>query len=174
MKSYLPVYLIVLMVVVSSVACFGAVTVAPSIAPQEGYVEVMQLRSTLWGIQQAALGKSDTLLLMKDQVVVFLWSVRDAWAFAGVNLNGQPEAVDLASQITKANLVNARDMSDIAKYLNGLGFQQITPDKLPPVLVTAIAQGAGWLAEMAQRMVTVLVVPAGFFMLPEEYRDYEG
>ncbi len=143
-------------------------------AIQPGYVETLQLRSTFWGIQQAAMGKPDTMLLMKDQVVVFMWCVKDAWAFVGVNLASAPSAVDFAGVVKEANLINANEMKDVADFLKNLGYQQVTPDKLPPVLLTAAAQGSGWLVNMASNLVTVLVVPAGVFTLPEEYQQYEG
>lgn len=169
MKKLFPVFSVIVLII----ALLGAV-VQETIAPSSGYVELVQLRSTLWGIEQAVMGKSGTMLFMKDQVVVFMWSVKDAWAFAGVNFAGQPQAVDFAAQVQKANLVGAKDMRDIARFLETLGFTRVTPDKLPPVLTAAAAQGAGWLAEMAQRMVTVLIIPAGLFIMPEEYQQYEG
>ena len=151
---------------------FLATVAQPAIQP--GYVETLQLRSTFWGIQQAALGKPDTMLLMKDQVVVFMWCVKDAWAFVGINLASSNGAVDFSGMIKEANLVNAREMKDVADFLKTLGYNQVTPDKLPPALLTAAAQGNGWLISMAQNLITVLVVPAGVFTMPEEFQQYEG
>ena len=170
MKAKILAVMTLLAMVIVTLLGIGELGVAPPV----GQVEALQLRSTLWGIRQAATGQPGTMLMMKDQAVVFLWTVKDAWAFTGVNFAGQPQAIDFVSKITNGNLVNARDMSDIVRFMEGIGFQQVTPDKLPPAIITAAAQGVGWLADMAQRMVTILVVPAGIFTLPEEYQSYEG
>jgi len=152
---------------------FLAAVAQPDPMVSQGYVESLQLRSTFWGIRQAATGQPGTMLMMKDQAVVFLWSLRDAWAFVGVNFNGEASAVNFSGVIKEANLVNARDMKDVADFLKQIGYQQVTPDKLPPALATAAAQGSGWLVNMAQNLVTVLVVPAGVFTMPEEFQQYE-
>jgi hypothetical protein len=152
----------------------GMLTAVAQPAIQPGHVEILQLRSTLWGIQQAALGRPDTMLLMKDQTVVFMWVVKDAWAFIGINTASTPSAVDFAGVLKEANLVNAKEMKDVADFLKKLGYQQVTPDKLPPAVLSAAAQGTGWLAHMASNLVTVLVIPVGVFTLPEEYQKYEG
>lgn len=168
MKKLISTFLMLAVLVTGFLAAIDQPTVSP------GYVETLQLRSTFWGIQQAALGKPDTILMMKDQIVVFLWPVKDAWAFVGVNLASSNGAVDFSGVIKEANLVDAREMKDVADFLKQLGYQQVTPDKLPPALLTAAAQGNGWLVSMAQNLITVLVVPAGVFTLPEEFQQYEG
>jgi len=168
MKKLLSVLMALAFLVTGLLATMGQ----PAIQP--GQVETLQLRSTLWGIQQAALGRPGTMLLMKEQVVVFMWTVKDAWAFVGVNLASAPSAVDFAGVVKEANLVNANEMDDVASFLKDLGYTRVSPDKLPPLILTAATQGSGWLVGMAQNMVTVLVVPAGIFTLPEEYQDYEG
>ncbi len=168
MKKVISLILALAFLVTGLLATMGQ----PAISP--GYVETLQLRSTFWGIQQAALGKPDTMVLMKDQIVVFMWCVKDAWAFVGINLASSNGAVDFSGMIKEANLVNANEMKDVADFLKQLGYQQVTPDKLPPALLTAAAQGSGWLVSMASNLITVLVVPAGIFTLPEEYQQYEG
>jgi hypothetical protein len=157
-------------------AMLGGITrgVAPAV---DGNVYSLQLGSTLHGIRAALAEKSGTMILAKDDLILFMWGVHDGWAFAGINAKTQ-SAVNVMKQVMAgANLVNINTMRDLAAFLKEHGFEVVTASQVPQVVHAAVGSSTGWLARLAGSMPTVLVLPVGVLLTPEElerYRGYQG
>jgi len=146
---------------------------ASSVIAAEGQVIPLQLRSTLWGMQQAMGEGAGTMLLQKDSLVTFVWSLRGGWAFAVIDTSSETAVYDFARIAKNGNIVNPKTMSDLTQYLQDNGWKTIPASALPPSVVSALSGGASWLTFLATSMTTFLVVPADLLTSPDILREYE-
>ncbi len=132
-----------------------------NIAPQIGEVYAVQIGQTLWGMKQAVLEKAGTMILQKDNLLTFVWTVQDGWCFAVLNSGSKTAVEDFAEIAKGGNMVNPRTMADLVSWMREHGWSLVSPGEIPAFIVTAIEGSAGWLANIASNMTTFLVFPSG-------------
>lgn len=138
-----------------------------SVAPLDGQVYAVQPGSTVWGIRAALASKSNTMILAKDQMYLFVWNIRDGWAFAGLNASGRG-ATEIADDILSGgNFVNIKTMSQLSNMLKANGWQAVAASQVPNVIHSAVATSSNWLTIMSGGLPTFVVVPAGIFVIPD-------
>lgn len=116
--------------------------------------------STVAGMRAAAAGKSGTAIYAGQNLYVMIWPHRGQYAFAVINQNG--DIVDDLLRMVNANGVNVFRMSDLIKWMESNGFQQVGPKSLP-VSVTSVllSQMMAYVANGSRSLITPLIVPAG-------------
>ncbi len=139
-----------------------------------GDVIPLQTGSTLWGIQQAALGKPGTVILVKDTITIFAWPVSENYGMAVVNSNTKEAVTKFAELGLKGNLTGVRDASDMIRSFGKEGWTKVTPDKLHPEILAGLASAKSWLVMMASNMPTFVIMPAGIFPVPPEVYIIDG
>src|SRR3990172_5920222 len=116
--------------------CSGADAPLP---PPDNAVYTLQLGSTAWGIARAVAEKPGTLLMAKDNCDLFVWSLRDSWAFVGIDVSKMKSLYDWSQISGGASLVNAKTMGDMEKFLTGTaGWRIITSAELPAKIVSSL------------------------------------
>lgn len=173
LKKFLPFVLIVSVILTAcSVDGKGMIMEGASVAPETGQVYAIQLRSTLWGMQQAARGAAGTTLFQKDTLITFAWRLRDGWGFAVIDTSAKDSVKNFAELAGKGNFVNAKSMRDLAKVLLENGWKIIPAAKLPTSVTAALGGGSSWLTALSAKMTSFFVVPAGAFITPEILSQY--
>jgi hypothetical protein len=147
-----------LLVFVATVVVLLA-AVFSGVAPIGSNVESLQIGSTLWGMQQAIAGKAGTTMLMKDSAILFVWNVQDGMAFAAINGASREPIKEFVQIAKQGNLVNVKTMNDLCQFLSINGWKAVTAAEVPATVKAALATGA--FAQMAQSMVTFVVIPEG-------------
>jgi hypothetical protein len=155
------------------VSLLGAIKGA---APPDGYVVGVQMGTTVWGMRQAILEKPGTMLMTKDNLLLFMWVIEDGWAFASVNLSSRAPVHDFAKIAGGGNYVNARTMADLVSHLEGFGWRVATAAEVPVAVRIALTAQTSWLVSLAGNMPTFLVLPVGAMDSPvlEEYEGAPG
>jgi len=153
-------------------AC-AAVESGASNAPTYGQVFELQLQSTLWGMQQAAKGASGTSIFQKDNLITFLWTLKDGWAFVTIDISSSNPVKQFIDLSGRGNFVNPRSMSDIVRGMTESGWRVIPASQLPEVVVTALQPGSSLLGLAAGGTTSLLVVPADILMTPPILREYQ-
>ena len=172
---------IFVLVILIAVLVLSACSVSPSgqivegnlIAPETGQVYALHLRSTLHGMKQASVGAAGTKLFRNKNLITFVWTLKDGWAFATINLSTKQPIQHFANVAGNANFVNVKTMKDVVRIMGENGWKMIPASALPTSVVTALHGGMSWLTTMANSMVSFFVVPAGAFMTPEILQGYE-
>ncbi len=177
MRNLTSIYilLVIALLLPSLVACAGVVQ-PDAIAPLDNQVVAIRLGCTLWGIQRAIAEKYDTMIMMKGNSFLFVWSVKDTWAFAGINMDKMVHLSDFAQIGKNGNIVNAKTMGDLASYLKDNGWEVISASQLPQIVkvgITASASAQAF-AKLGHSFTTFLVLPAGMFATPEQLKEYES
>ena len=86
MKIRILIVLLLLSVAVLS-ACATPLIQGDAIAPGTGQVIALRLNSTLHGMKQASIGAAGTKVFQKGDLLTFIWTLRDGWAFATINVS---------------------------------------------------------------------------------------
>lgn len=137
--SRVPV-LIVLMVNVFLMGCFGAATVPNNYMPPVDMQAVsVQVGTVLYGVQQCLLDKPGTQILIKDMQVLFVWG----YEYGVTGLFG----IDLANKTTLnvaellkqgGQMVNGRTSTDLVNWMKANGWTVSSGAGLSAALATAI------------------------------------
>jgi hypothetical protein len=137
--------------------------------PPPGGVYPVQIGTTLQGMQAARNGLPGTAMLAKDNLVAFIWNVRNGWMFSVINTSTETPLTDFLDASGKGNLVSARDMSDLVNCLKANGWKVIGAAELPDTVKIGLASAGAW-AAIARGVVSFLVVP----VLPGQFQDLPG
>jgi hypothetical protein len=166
------IYRLALLLTALALLCSGCVAIHAStnnIAPVYGEVYAVQIGQTMWGMKQVIAEKAGTLIMQKDNMLTFIWSVKDGWCFAVLNSNSKT-AVENFAQIAKGgNMVSPRTMSDLVTWMQKNGWSAVSSKEIPTYIVAAIESSAVWLANLASNMTTFLILP-GYIQPPEGAR----
>lgn len=160
---WIAVMIVMVLLAPSLVSCAGNApnVIQDSIAPLNNQVIALQLGSTVWGMKQAMMNAPGTLLVMRDNCIVFGWAVKDAFAFVGVNATTLEGSSTLEAVIGKGNVVNAKTMSEFSKFLAQEGFKPITAEQVPEALRVILAGTTSTMGKFLGGYKTFLVLPAG-------------
>jgi hypothetical protein len=173
-KKVVFVFVILALLVAACSAGFdGKIAEEAMKVPATGQVFPLQLRSTLWGMQQAVREFSGTSILQKDNLVTFIWNVRSGWGFAVIDTSSHTAVQDFAKVAGNGNLVNPTSISDLVSYLKENGWKAIPASSLPRTIVQALLGSSSWLTQLAANMTTFLVLPAGVLTTPDVLQEYE-
>lgn len=172
MKIQILLIVMLLSVIVLS-ACGTPIVEGASILPSDGQVYALHLSSTLRGMKQASIGASGTSLFTKGDLTTFIWTLKDGWAFATINISTRQPIQNFANVARNANFVNVADMTDVVKVMLKNGWEIIPASALPTSVITALHGGMSWLTTLAGSMTSFFVVPAGILVTPELLQGYE-
>jgi len=133
---------------------------APAI--YDNVVLPLQAGTTLWGMRQVVVEQAvGTFAMMKDGNVMLIWPMAQAngWAFVVFNPNGGNGGVEAGRW--GSQIVNGKTMGDLVEYLQGRGWQVTDITAVPgfQAMKAALSTSGGWLAQMANSLTTILVVP---------------
>lgn len=166
------IYRLALLLTALALLCSGCAAIQASVpnnAPIYGEVYAVQIGQTMWGMKQAVAEKAGTLIMQKDNMLTFIWSVKDGWCFAVLN-SGSHTAIEDFAQVAKGgNMVNPRTMSDLVTWMQEHGWNAVSSKEIPTYIVAAIESSAVWLANLASNMTTFLILP-GYIQPPEGAR----
>ncbi len=158
-------------------ACSPVRATTDSIAPITNQVYATQLGSTLWGVEQALAGRAGTAIMSRGDNYLFIWSVKDAFAFVGVNSKGI-SMTNAADVFANGNLVDVKTLKQLQSGLSDSGWQIVKNTDVPSKIITLFQAGASvLLRELAKLNATFLVLPAGLledFIDIEMYRSVKG
>lgn len=172
MKIKILLFVMLLSVVVLS-ACGSPIVEGAAILPSDGQVYALHLRSTLHGMKQASLGAAGTSLFTKGDLTTFIWTLKDGWAFATINVATRQPIQNFANVARNANFINVADMRGVVEVMLRNGWEKIPASALPTSVITALHGGMSWLTTLSGSMTSFFVVPAGVFMTPEILQGYE-
>lgn len=145
---------------------------AAATGPLDGQVYALQLGSTMWGIKSAIEGRAGTMVMMKDNMIMFMWTLENGWAFAVVDANKQKAVTDLA-KIGGGNYVNTKTMTDLVDTLRKSGWEIATGSQIPNVIKVAAATSGSWLSGLANSMTSFFVFPLGW-LEPDQLEYYQN
>jgi hypothetical protein len=150
----------------------AALAIPMAVAPIAGEVYSVQLRSTLYGIRQACQGAAGTRVMTKDGAYLFIWSIQDGWAFAGIHARA---AVTGLQDVAKANYVNVTTMGELTTWLEENGWNKIKNGDLPDKIVKIImASKSSWFIDLVRTMPTLIIMMPGAPMPAEILEQVEG
>ena len=172
MKIRILIVLLLLSVAVLS-ACATPLIEGNAIAPGTGQVIALRLNSTLHGMKQASIGAAGTKVFQKGDLLTFIWTLRDGWAFATINVSTRQPIQHFANVARNASFVNVKSMKDVVETMANSGWKLIPASALPTSVVTALHGGMSWLTTLAGSMTSFFVVPAGILVTPELLQGYE-
>lgn len=175
-KKFLPFVLIVSVALTScmSIDANGIIQEGNSIAPADGQVYAIHLRSTLHGMQQASRGALGTQLFRRGDLYTFVWNIKDGWGFATINTVSKSPIRDFAQIAKHGSFANTKTMGDLINCLAENGWRPIVPAALPTGVVSALEVSGSWLTTLAGSMTSFLVVPAGTLLTPPMLQEYAG
>lgn len=134
------------------VALFTSMTACAATGPQllDGQVDALQVRSTVWGIQQAVAGKAGTFRLMKDGMVLLGWPLENGAGFSLID----PAKTSLKQYMDGGlgNFANSKTVTDLISYLKSCGWNEVSAKDLPQEIIQGIATASSWLASAASKM----------------------
>lgn len=154
-------------------ACSPPIVEGASILPSSGQVYALHLSSTLHGMKQASIGATGTSLFTKGDLTTFIWTLKEGWAFATINVSTRQPIQNFANVARNGNFVNISDMRGIVEVMLINGWEKIPAAALPTSVITALHGGMSWLTTLAGSMTSFFVVPAGVFLTPEILQGYE-
>ena len=160
-------------------SCLGAYSPLPItgelIAPPGSEVYAVHIGSTVNGIKAALAGRSGTYILQRKDVIMFGWSIKDAWAFATVSAKSGSPIKNFAHVAKTGNLVNCKTFTELVSLLKYNGWKAIPASAVPVGLKTAVASST--VAELMRwagnTMTSFLVVPVGAVTPPDELMNQE-
>lgn len=158
------IFTVLMFVAVLIGGTFAAIRNAtPQVVPPDGEVYALHAGSTLNGMRSALSGNQGTMILMKDQMVTFMWSVDKGWAFATLNGASKSAVQDFAQMAGgKGNLVNFKTMTDVRVFLENQGWSKVDPSQVPDVIKIGLGAASGWISAVASNMTTFIVLAPGF------------
>lgn len=152
-------YFLFILAVLTGLSFAGVSTAFPS----GGDVYYASFGQTITGIQRAVNGQSGTMIMAKDNMMLFMWTMEKGWCFAGVNIATQNAIHTLRDVSGGGNLVNARTMADVVDFLEKHGWELVSTSAVPQAVKTAALSAGTWLSALASTMPTFFVMPAGTF-----------
>lgn len=139
-------------------------SIVDSVAPPDGQILGLQIRSTFWGIKQAALDAPGTFRMTNPQQTLYIvgWNIKDAVAFVGFDVTKQKCVADL-ERLVGGNVVNVKTMKELVEVLKAYGWYSIGAAQLPKFVLAMVADTATYAAMITRSFTTFLVVPVGVF-----------
>jgi hypothetical protein len=177
MKIKISVFIMLIVALILSACSIGfdgQIVEGNLVAPETGQVYALHLRSTLYGMQQAAKGVHGTKIFQNGNLITFVWSLKDGWAFATINTASKAPVQSFAAIAKNASFVNVKTMKDLISAMSLDGWKVIPASALPTAVTTALSGSMSWLVTAANSMTSFLVLPAGAFATPEILQEYEG
>lgn len=145
------------------------------IAPPGSEVYAVHIGSTVNGIRSAINMNAGTSILARKDLMMFVWTIEDAWAFVTVSAKSGSPIKDLAIVSKAGNLVNCKTMKELISVLKMNGWKSVPASAVPNALKVAVngATVAELMRWAGNTLSTFLVLPVGA-VLPPEYILYEG
>lgn len=135
----------------------------PDKPDKASFIMPVDLYATLWGLQNVVRQAPGTFLMMQQNLVMFAWPDKAAYSFAVFYKDGKP-ILDMMEAIgCNGQRVDIFTMATFTKFLEGKGWQYITPDKLPMAMLGALqSYMVTSVAMSARALVTIpiLVIPS--------------
>lgn len=144
------------------------------VVPPNGQVFAIQLRSTLWGMEQAAKGASGTAVMAKDNLVTFIWSLKDGWGFATIDTNAKEAVKNFVQVARNGNFVNVTSLRGLVAELHKEGWRIIPAAEVPIEITKALSAGGSWLSALAAGEASFLLLPGGMNITEDVLREYEN
>lgn len=163
MNRYILTLMVLALLAPSLMSCSGEV-----LPPADMQAVPLQLRSTVWGIEQAMAGRTGSIMMMKDNLLLFGWGIKDGWGFALMNSSTRP-IHNYSEVIPKGSIVNARTMKDFVTCLERGGWKVVTASQLPQTFAWILKTAS---LVLANSLTTFLVVPASAFDNIDLYQEW--
>lgn len=136
-----------------------------AVAPPDGQVLALQVRTAEYIVKQALSGVSSTKIYTDGNLYMFMRYLGDGWGFVIVDTTN-PDVTKTLGDVG-GNIASAKSVSDLTGYLLTNGWKAVTASQVPQG-VKAVLVGAGnTLQTAATSLTSFIVVPAGIFELPE-------
>lgn len=119
---------------------------------------------TVLGVNRAIQSASGTMIMQKDNLTMFMWTIEHGWAFLVLD-NTKAEVIRNFHSVTGGgNYVNARTMADLVAFLEKHDWEIISAAEVSASIKSATA---AWLTVMASpaTLTTFIVMPAGLLDL---------
>lgn len=175
-KKYSMLFTLAMVVSVLLTGCFGAYT-SPVNAPQAvGQVIGLQPATTLYGLQTVMANKAPGLgMMFKDNMYLFSWILKDSQTVGFVafktGVSGMPSAVDVYKQISEGitgNTTSAQTWNILKQYLLTKGWQEMTPDNMPPAIKVGILTAS---ISYQRALIPVFAVGTSIYYLDQQSQE---
>lgn len=167
MKVRLSVLFIIFSLLISS--C-GAVSGSPvfitadeaTIIPRVGEIWSMQIKSTLWGVEQVKNSMPFTHILTDgDDNYMFMWPLKNVQGYAWVSYNlGKEGFIEFTRNLStvKGNLAEVSTAAELFNYLENKGWKPVNVNAVPSWFWTAVTLAQTATITLMNSLPTFMIV----------------
>lgn len=98
--------------------------------------------------------------MMKDRLIVMVWSIEDGWAFVALDSKAKVGLSTFEQIVGGGNLVSCKTIDELVTTLKKAGWVRATPQDIPGIVWASTQAAASWLVSQAGNFTTFVFVPA--------------